>query len=244
MLASTVRSLQLRELRQKLLKSQHSATIRQIIPTELAPLDGILPQGGLPTASVVEWVSEQPGLSAGTLALRCARPFLREPGCLAVVDPWHEFHAAVPAGISLSRILVVRPAPARPSAGLSEALWSLEQIARCPGIRVAVCWLDRVSSTVLRRLQLAVEQSGVTVFLIRPATVLRHPSWSDLRLVVTVAPGDSADQRMLAVDLTSSRHAAGLKHRRALLKVDHETGAVSAISELADPASAASAAAE
>jgi hypothetical protein len=94
----------------------------------------------------------------------------------------------------------------------------------------------------MRRLQLAVERSGVTIVLIRPASILHQPSFADLRLHVTGAQPAMVGltgRRRLKVQLLRSRH--GLQHTgHAQLEVDHETGAVHSISELADPESATS----
>lgn len=282
--ASPIRSDTLRELRRQLLKSVTAGVTQQTVPTGLADLDALLPGGGFPTASVLEWVSLHPGLSAASVALHCIPAFLKLPGCLAVVDPRHEFCAAAAetAGVPLSRLLLIRPVEAAEQTGTahlsqtagrpavqavdrrlprygprrslrqSETLWSLEQAARCPGVRVVLCWLDRVPSTVLRRLQLAVEHSGVSVFLIRPAAVLQQPSWADYRLQVGLAePHELAVQRqqlpvpaprVLSVRLLRSRQT--LQHSGpALLKMDHETGVVRTFSELADSATAAAVAA-
>lgn len=240
----------LRALRQQLSKSQLSSVTQQIIPTEIPALNAVLPQGGFPTASVLEWVSEYPGLSAAGIAMRCVRSFLELPGCLAIVDSRREFHAAAAevAGISLARLLLIRPEHQK------DALWALEQAARCSGVRVVMCWLDRVSATALRRLQLAVERSGVTVFLIRPASVLKQPSWADYRLLVGAAESDGLQEqkpaasvkgspvlsRVLSVQILRTRHSVR-NHGRALLKFDDETGALLTISELAHTATAASA---
>ena len=152
------------------------------------------------------------------------------PGCLAVIDERHEFHAdaARSQGIPLSRLLLVRPQHVVPelsvstgrtrfvrriSAAHNDALWALEQTARCPGVRAVLSWLDRSSSAVMRRLQLAVESSGVSVVLIRPASVLQQPSFADLRLhVQTVTQTDQPawKPRLYSVRLLRSRH--GLQH--------------------------------
>ena len=88
----------------------------------------------------------------------------------------------------------------------------------------------------MRRLQLAVERSGVTMVLVRPASILHQPSFADLRLHVTaVQPAliGLTGRRRVQVQLLRSRH--GLQHLEyAQLEVDHETGAVHSISELAD----------
>jgi len=237
MTAASIRTARLRELRQQLLKSQHTAVVSQTIETGLSSLDTILPNGGFSTSSVVEWISDQPGTLAGTTALRCARPLLQLSGCLAVIDGHHEFHAsaAESTGIPLSRMLLIRPSDP------AETLWALEQTALSAGVRVVLCWLDRVSSTVMRRLQLAVEKSGVTIFLIRPAQVLKQPSWADVRLLIRMEKESGSQQpgsRTIAVDLIRSRHSVQ-QTGRALLKIDHETGVMHSVCRLADSATAA-----
>lgn len=186
----------------------------------------MLPGGGLPASGLLEWISEDVGQSSASLAFRTLVPMLALPGCFMVIDERHEFHAdAVRSqGIPLSRLLLVRP-PQRDteitsvvrrshivrknSAARNEALWALEQAARCPGVRAVLCWLDRSSSAVMRRLQLAVERSGVLVVLIRPVSVLQQPSFADLRLhVQTVIQPDqpAGSARICSVRLLRSRH--------------------------------------
>ena len=262
----------MRDLQRFMLKSSSVGITQQTVASDLESLNALLPGGGFPTASLVEWVSDQPGLSATTIAMNCIRPFLKQPGCLAVVDGRHDFYAlaAQAAGIPLQRMLLIRPGEfticqsadesspkqnrhrsnRKSQTQQADTLWALEQAARCPGVRVVLCWLDRVSTTVLRRLQLAVERSGVTVFIMRPASVLNQPSWADLRLQVSMSSipcradtTRSTDrQRILSVRLLKSRQTVIQQRRQALLKIDDETGTVSAISELADPATATTAA--
>ncbi len=260
MSAAAARTKAIQSLRRQLLASQRSQTVQQIIPTCLASLDALLPHGGLPTASLIEWVSDEAGLNAASIALKSIAPMLTLPGCLAIVDERHDFHADAARchGIPLSRMLLIRPmraasAPSmishsrfarQSSATHSDALWALEQTSRCPGVRVVLTFLELASSAVMRRLQLAVERSGVTIVLVRPACILHQPSFADLRLHVTAAQRTLAGltgRRRLKVHLLRSRH--GLQHTGyAQLEVDHETGAVHSISELADSKSAAASA--
>lgn len=241
-------------LRRQLQASHRVQTVQQILPTGLTSLDAILPHGGLPAGSLIEWISEDAGLNAASIALKSIVPMMTLHGCLAIVDEHHEFYAdsARGHGIPLSRLLLIRPAlaatgPARvtsshsrfvrqASAAHSDALWALEQTARCPGVRVTMAFLEQASSAVMRRLQLAIERSGVTIVLMRPTSILNQPSFADLRLYVTTAQparAGIAGRRTLKVQLLRSRH--GLQHTgHALLEVEHETSAVHSISELAD----------
>ncbi|MCA9065037.1 MAG: hypothetical protein KDA96_18330 [Planctomycetaceae bacterium] len=273
---SSARSSAIRHLRQQLLRTQFSGVEAQTVPTGFASLDALLPDHGLSSRSVIEWVSDQHGVCAMAVALRCAVPFLQQSGCMAVLDAQHDFFpmAAVVAGIPLSRILLIRPALEesspndhcsplsghggkadeqavtavrrirRASSLQADAIWALEQAARCAAVRVVVCRIDRLSSTVMRRLQLAVERSGCTVFLIRPSSALKQPSWADLRLLVrsqSVTPSTRSvvpKAQPLTVELLKARSAV-TRTGRAELKIDYETGVVSEISELADSVSPA-----
>ena len=251
MSATAVRTDTIQSLRQQLLASLPTRAVQQIIPTGLASMDALLPHGGLPAASLIEWISEDAGLNTGSIALKSIVPMFALHGCLAIVDERHDFHADAARchGIPLSRMLLIRPAHTvsvqsanrsrfvrQSSVSHSDALWALEQAARCPGVRVVLMFLEQASSAVMRRLQLAVECSGATIVLIRPASILHQPSFADLRLHVTAAQPALAGmtgRRRLKVQLLRSRH--GLQHTgQAQLEVDHETGAVYSISELAD----------
>ena len=208
-LGSAVRAEAIQALRRQMKATRETRSRQQCVPTGIESIDSQLPDGGLPTAAVIEWISEEAGLSAASMALRAVIPMLAQPGCLAVIDERHEFNAdaAQSLEVPLSRILLVRPrrgvrnpAPTRRSeADHSEALWALEQAARCPGVRVVLTWLDRTSTAVMRRLQLAVERSGVTVILIRPASVLQQPSFADLRLHVQTGGVDGLHSVVRAV---------------------------------------------
>ena len=252
MSAAAVRIKAIQALQRQLLITRQTQTFQQIIPTGLMSVDRLLPHSGLPTASLIEWVSDDVGLSAASIALKSIAPMLRLSGCLAIIDERHDFYADAARchGIPFSRMLLIRPTHAvsgpsttshsrfvrQASATHSDALWALEQTARCPGVRVVLSFLEMASSAVMRRLQLAVERSGVTMVLVRPASILHQPSFADLRLHVTaVQPAliGLTGRRRVQVQLLRSRH--GLQHLEyAQLEVDHETGAVHSISELAD----------
>lgn len=255
MSAASSRSSAIRALRSQLRATQSAGLARQYLSSGMAEVDRLLPEGGLPTGAVVEWIAEHSGQSAASIALTLASGLLTLPGCVAVIDGRAEFHAAAlsAVGIPLSRLLLIRPgaesdrtatAARSPQATATAAattlrslptqqadtLWALEQAARCPGVRLVVCWLGRVSSTALRRLQLAVERSGTTVFLIRPASVRKEPSWSDLRF--TLSANDDATVRLR---VARARHATQ-QSAVVQLRVDHETGVVRSVSELAGSA--------
>ena len=258
-------SAALQTLRRQLVQSQPHNPGREVFSTGLPSLDALLPEAGLPSGSLIEWIGEGPGNRASSVAFRCAAGFLERSGAFAIVDGRGCFNPAAVrnTGIPFSRLLVVRPNADRAERHRSnsdraysnsqrqqhqrtETLWALEQLGRCSGVRVAVAWIDRLSSTAQRRLQLAVEASGVTVFLIRSAPALHQSSWADLRFHVQSAQAtesvvsvvEAARHRSrIAVRLIRSKNA--VQHNGcALLECHNETGDVLEIPELARPAGA------
>lgn len=248
---------QLAELRGRLLESQAPFKRRDIVPTGLDSFDRLLPEGGIPSAALVEWIESSCGTATTSLALRCSAELLRSPGTLAVVDPTNEFYPVSIRSLQIDprRVLVVRPnavadlssrtpsnseeaaAESVGKTGLvatdrqqrSNVLWTIEQLARCAGVRVLLTWIDRLSATAQRRLQLAVERSGVTVHLIRPARAAQQTSWADLRFQVRAlddvsVPGDTK----LAVRLVRSKNSVQSSGQTELV-CHYESGVVSEV---------------
>ncbi len=247
-MSATARS-QIEQLRHQLVGYQAQHVDRAILSTGLRSLDALLPYHGIPSGALIEFVNDDDGFRSTTIALKCAVPFLRRPGALAIVDPLSQFHPAPldGFGISLNRVMIVRPVgDASATFGAlsqrqrSDSLWSIEQLARCSGVQVLLTWVDRISSTAQRRLQLAVEQSGVTVFMIRPPSALRQTSWADLRFHVqsdsnrTVYHDHIGGRASTCSTVRLIRSKNAVQHcGTARLECHHETGVVSEISELA-----------
>ena len=96
--------------------------------------------------------------------------------------------------------------------------------------------IDHLTATSLRRLQLAVESSGATILLIRSSTALKQNSWADFRFHVQ-SVGQDEEKTIVAVRLIRTKNGI-LPSNQVLLKINHETGAVSEAAELVRPASA------
>jgi len=187
------------------------------------PLDALLPQGGFPRGTLVEWLAAGAGSGAETLALCSAREACREGGALVVLDRAGEFYppAAARLGIELERTIVVH---ARTQA---DNLWALDQALRCAGVAVVLARPERLDGKTFRRLQLAAEQEGVLGLLLRPESVRHEPSWADVRLLVepvaqaSPAVAACADRRRLKVHVLRSR--GSLQGRSVEVEIDHET---------------------
>jgi protein ImuA len=195
------RRLRIEALRQQLAQWEGATSWRQSLedPTSLERLvslssgfpglDGVLPENGFRTGTLVEWLSRGEGDGAATLAFFAAASACRDGRTVVVLDRTGEFYplAAIARGIEPARLMVVHPG------NKSDHTWAMDQALRCPAVAAVVAWpevLDgKLDGRTFRRLQLAVEQGGGLGLLIRPESVRSQPSWADVRLLVEPLPG-------------------------------------------------------
>lgn len=152
------------------------------LATGYTGLDRVLPGGGWPRRGLVEILTDRCGvgelsLLVPALAALCADARDGDGGWLALVAPPYPPYAPALAarGIALSRLLVVRSGPAE---------WAIEQALRSGACSAVVGWSDARDRQVLRRLQLAAEQSSCLAVLFRATSVAAEPSPAVLRLVL------------------------------------------------------------
>ena len=183
-----------------------------------------LPVAELPRSEELDDTLERGGSSdAGELAQRGRAAGLAGP-LLVVVDSRGMFYApeAVRQGISVEHLLVLRPESPQ------DMLWSWEQSLRSTGVAGSVCWQERISGMVYRRIKLAAETGGGIHHIIRPAVHRSDPSWADVRLMVDAsaavagAGGGGAGGRRSArqtarVELVYARGLSGGRHFECLL---------------------------
>lgn len=179
-------------------REQDGVARRPVVPTGYAELDECLPGGGWPSRGLVELLADHAGIGELSLLVpalaRLCGPRLggrREEGggWLAWISPPHQPYAPALAacGIDVDRVLVVRARPAE---------WAMEQAVRSGACSVVLGWTDCREFAVLRRLQLAAEQSRSLAVLFRR---LRHAGESSpavLRMALECAPG-GLDVRVL-----------------------------------------------
>lgn len=221
MTGSDLRAHTLDELTRKLREIEHSRTRRTqgesasppAVSTGVEGIDRLLPLHGFPPGTLAEWLSGD-GAGAGTLAFLAATAGCRRSpqpwehrgttprGALVIIDPQRRWYAPAVAALGggLEETLVV--CPQRPG----DILWALEQSLRCPAVAATIGWFDRVPDRAFRRLKLAAERGGGLGLLLRPATVLREPSWADVRLLVEPLPALSTSPgRRVRVELVRCR---------------------------------------
>ena len=177
------------------------------ISTGIEPLDNLLPDGGFLQGTIVEWVCDEIGSGALTLALLSAAQILQQAvgQNLVVIDAAEDFYpvAASGLGLDLNRTVIVRPGSDGVSGGTggsgdvrnsavgknrasrnNNVLWALEQALRSKAVGLTMCAIDHLNGHTFRRLQLAAEVGGGICFLRRPMAAIRQPTWADVRLLV------------------------------------------------------------
>jgi len=173
---------QMRQLEQSDAIEQAGCTGR-VISTGIAPLDAMLPGGGIRSGTLLECLSHSAGSGATMIALTVAVHATEAGGSCVVIDRQRTFFpAAWPVAASLNRLVVVHPASDR------DMLWTLEQSLRCSEVAAVVCWAGLLQDHAYRRLQLAVETGGGTGLLLRSSEHLSSPSWAGIRLLFQAQP--------------------------------------------------------
>jgi protein ImuA len=213
----------LRDLHERIQELQESWQPRRPRPVSLgiAALDALA--GGSP--GVVELLADD-GVGATTLALFMATHACGDGKTLVVVDGEGSFYPP-PARVPLERVIVVRPRNRR------DLLLATNQTLRCPAVGAVIGWHNELRTLDARRLQLAAEAGGGIGFMLRPMTALKTPSFAQLRLQVSPIVSAKVDRRLQVKVLRSRGPGQSLR-----LEVDHETGAVRVLSEVASAAPA------
>lgn len=163
---------------------------RAVVVTGWPSLDRAL-GGGWPLGQLTELLVDGSGAGEFTLLLPALARLLQpspdgtEPGgWAALVAPPHVPYAPAlrRAGVDLARLLVVQ-ARREP-----DVLWAMEQALRPRSCAAVVGWSQAAGSSALRRLQLAAEESGAWVVLLRPAHRQRQRSPAPLRIGLRRGP--------------------------------------------------------
>ncbi len=184
----------------------------RLISTGCGALDALLPAGGFLPGQLVEWLADEGGNGASTLALMVARSTIQSSDdvgsekVLVVVDRpqsidarqmSHEnasFYppAAAELGIRLSQLVVLRPRSA------ADEVWAIDQALRCPSVGVVLAWFSRLNDRDFRRFQLAAEEGGVLGLFIRPTDLRGQPTWANIQFLVETRPSVAMESRSVA----------------------------------------------
>jgi protein ImuA len=135
------------------------------IDVGLGPVAAAFPNASFPTGAVHEFLSggaEQAAAAGGFIA-GLLGPLMRGGGaCVWISSSRTLFPPALKAfGVDPDQIIFVDLQRER------DVLWAMEEALKCEGLAAVVGELQEISFTASRRLQLAVEQSRVTGFILR-----------------------------------------------------------------------------
>jgi cell division inhibitor SulA/protein ImuA len=152
------------------------------IPTGFAELDAVLPGGGWPVDGLTEIFSQRRGIGELSMVMPALARLSREDErWLVWITPPDSpclpyAPALAKAGISLPRLILVRPRSAK------EGLWAMQQALTSHAASAVLAWLTKPALTDLRRLQLAAAGATSLALIFRPPVMGGESSPSPLRL--------------------------------------------------------------
>ena len=143
---------------------RHKASDDLIRPV-LGPMDSSFPNGIFPLATIHEFLTQSAEDIAATSGfISCLLSSLMSKGGVSVwIGPSQEiFPVALKSfNVEPDKIIFINTKKQK------ELLWLVEETLKCQGLAAGVGEVKEITFTASRRLQLAVEQSRVTGFLIR-----------------------------------------------------------------------------
>lgn len=176
-------------------QTQRKAHDTDRIHSQCVAVDRMMPDGGYARGTLVDWIAPV-GCAADFLSLSIASRACENGGALVVIDPDRQFFptAAAAMGINMDNLIVLRSTE-KPDGHIraigQDLLWAIDQSLRCPA--VAAVWgpLPKIDDRWQRRFQLSAEASGAMGLFVRPLSVARQPSWSEVQWLVS--PGTAGN---------------------------------------------------
>ncbi len=157
----------------------------------LGPVEAAFPNGVFPRAAVHEMVctnTEQATASSGLIA-GLLSVLMQNSGVglwISLTD--HLFPSSLKSfGLEADRLIFIRVAKDK------EALWVMEEALKCSGLSAVVAEVHELDFKQSRRLQLAIEQSQVTGFILRNCSDKIGSTACTSRWQVTSLPSEPID---------------------------------------------------
>jgi hypothetical protein len=171
----------LNQLREKIraVETENRRGDGSIVKHGCEAIDRLLPEGGYPRGSLVQWLSSG-GLGAEYLSLRVAQQACQSGGALVIADPQRQFFppAAAAMGLKLDNMILLQ------TENDKELWWGIDQALRCPAVAAVWGWLDVIEERQFRRFQLSAESSGAIGLFLQPYAAARKPSWAEVQWLV------------------------------------------------------------
>lgn len=181
-------------LKKQILHLEGFRTVRSVTENNigLGPIEAAFPNRQFPTGAIHEFLIEIPehAAASGGFIAAILKGLKQDQGiCLWVGMCRKIFPPALKAfGIQPDRLLFIDVKSEK------EILWVAEETLKVKGIAAVVAEVDELSFVQSRRLQLAVEQSRVTGFILRRHPVKLNATACVARWKVTPIPGELEDK--------------------------------------------------
>jgi protein ImuA len=208
---------------------------RSAISSGCPGLDARLPQRGYEPGTIVEWLEPTHGCGGFYLAMVAARQAMVHGSSGAnskywvVVDRKQRFYppAAQAMGLPLDRLIVLRPI------NQADEMWGIDQALRCSAVGAVIAELDDINELQARRFQLAAEEGQSLGLWLRPVSVRKQPSWSEIQWLIEpwLAPLQAAQANptganVRRIGIQSLRMRGGKSGQRWTLALDLRTGQI------------------
>ena len=147
------------------LQGFRAATKNAALDAQLGPIKNAFPNFSFPLGAIHEFISNNPEEEAATAGFVTAviSALMRNSGVLIWISARRTvFPPSLKSfGISPDRIIFIDLKKEK------EILWTLEEALKCKGLSAVIGEMQELNFTASRRLQLAVEESRVTGFVLR-----------------------------------------------------------------------------
>ena len=161
------------------------------IDTALGPIKNAFPHSSFPLGAIHEFIAEGPedmAATTGFISFLLSSLIQKKGVCI-----WISAHRTIfpPAlrsfGLAPDKIIFIELNKDK------EVLWVMEEALKCEGLAAVVCEISELNFTASRRLQLAVEQSKVTGFILRDHPRSENTTACVTRWKITPLSGTIAD---------------------------------------------------
>ncbi|RYY31311.1 MAG: Error-prone repair protein ImuA [Chitinophagaceae bacterium] len=177
----------LNRLRQEILPLQgfrHTKLPRESIPG-FQSIESAFPGNCFPTGAIHDFICTDPSGAASTTGFisgLLSALMNKHQSAVWITSSQQLYPPALAHfGIDTERLIVIH-------AKEKEVLWIMEEALKCEGLAAVVCQVSKISFTASRRLQLAVEGTGVTGMLMLSSTH-KNTSSSLARWCISSLPG-------------------------------------------------------
>jgi hypothetical protein len=154
------------------------------IPTGLAALDEVLPQGGWPPTALSELLLPRDGVGELQLVLPALAGLATKQRPVALIAPPYLPGVAgwSACGVDMRHVLIVQ------AGSPIEALWAMEQCLRSAACSAVLGWPQQVDDRALRRLQVAADTGQTPAFVFRDRSHAGQASPAALRIELETRP--------------------------------------------------------